>query len=193
MIEFTVVFALVLLPALMSVFEFAQLAVARANLRYAVFDTVRMAEAEPLTDSIDMANLRWRLSRALLPSLANETTTDPAALATAAAFAARMDLLTVDYRAIDTASTSAAAPHAASTTTFGTWELEVRWCRELYFAPIKYWIPSVLRFSSTSWFDEACYARQSVPLKAKAYVLRAIPPATVTSPSPLSVPPSPST
>jgi len=45
MVEFTVVFALVLLPALMAVFEFAQLSVAKQNLRYAVFHSIRVAEA----------------------------------------------------------------------------------------------------------------------------------------------------
>lgn len=159
MIEFTVVFALVLLPALMSVLEFAQLSVARANLRYALFDVVRMAEAEESARSVDNTALRWRLSRALLPSIARESSTDPAALAAVAALSARVDVLSVDYRLIETAQIE-------------TWQLDVRWCRELYFAPIKYWIPSVLAFGSTSWFDEACYARQSVPLKATAYVLR---------------------
>ncbi len=161
MIEFTIVFVLVLLPALMSVFEFAQLSVARSNLRYAVFDTVRMAEAQSESETLDNAALRWRLSRALLPTLAKEATTDAAALSSAAALATRVDLLNVNYNRISEAAS------------FETWELEVRWCRELLFAPIKYLLPSLLRLSSSSVFDQACYTRQSLPLAAKAYVLRA--------------------
>lgn len=163
MVEFTVVFALILLPALMAVFEFAQLSVAKQNLRYAVFDSVRAAEAA--TESPDITMLRWHLARALLPSLADRSDGGVAALAAAAALAARPDLLDITYRSTESTRVDAA-------TALETWELEVRWCRELFFAPIKYVIPALLQMRSTSWFDEACYARESLPLVAKAYVLR---------------------
>ena len=88
-----------------------------------------------------------------------------AALAAAAALAARPDLLDITYRSTESTRVDAAMP-------LETWELEVRWCRELFFAPIKYVIPALLQMRSTSWFDEACYARESLPLVAKAYVLR---------------------
>jgi hypothetical protein len=87
------------------------------------------------------------------------------ALAAAAALAARPDLLDITYRSTESTRVDAA-------TALETWELEVRWCRELFFAPIKYVIPALLQMRSTFWFDEACYARESLPLVAKAYVLR---------------------
>lgn len=162
-VEFTVVFAFVLLPALMAVFEFAQLSVAKQNLRYAVFESVRAAEAA--AESPDITMLRLRLARALLPSLAHRSDGGVAELTAAAAFAARPDMLDVTYRFTEATSTDAI-------TTLETWELEVRWCRELFFAPLKYVIPALLRMHSSSWFDQACYARESLPLVAKAYVLR---------------------
>jgi hypothetical protein len=164
MVEFTVVFVAILLPALMAIFEFAQLSVAKQNLRYAVFDMVRVAEAA--TESPDSAMLRARLGRALLPTLADQSDGGVVALGAAAALAARPDLFDITYRSAGTTRVDAA-------TALETWELEVRWCRELFFAPLKYLIPALLRVRSTSWFDQACYARESLPLVAKAHVLRA--------------------
>ncbi len=163
MVEFTVGFAAVLLPTLMAIFEFAQLSVAKQNLRYAVFDTVRAAEAA--AEQPDVAMLRARLGRALLPTLADRADGGVSTLAAAAVLAARPDLLDITYRFAGRTPTDAE-------TALETWELEVRWCRELFFAPIKYAIPSLLRISSASWFDQACYARESLPLVAKGYVLR---------------------
>ncbi len=164
MVEFMVVFVAILLPALMAIFEFAQLSVAKQNLRYAVFDMVRVAEAA--TEPPDSAMLRARLGRALLPTLADQSDGGVVALGAAAALAARPDLFDITYRSAGTTRVDAA-------TALETWELEVRWCRELSFAPLKYLITALLRVRSTSWFDQACYARESLPLVAKAHVLRA--------------------
>jgi hypothetical protein len=110
MVEFTVVFALILLPALMAVFEFAQLSVAKQNLRYAVFDSVRAAEAA--TESPDITMLRWHLARALLPSLADRSDGGVAALAAADEVALAASLTA--------APALAAAALTASATTGGT-------------------------------------------------------------------------
>ena len=169
-IEFTLVFALVFLPALMTIFEFAQLSVARQNLRYAVFEMVRAAEAAAEPPDANM--LRTRLGRALLPSLANRTDGGAESLVTSVTLAARPDLFDITYRATGVTEIDAV-------TVIETSELEVRWCRELFFAPIKYVIPAMLRMGSISWFEQACYARQSIPIVAKAYVVRSTVPRNV--------------
>jgi hypothetical protein len=48
----------------------------------------------------------------------------------------------------------------------------VKYCRELFFAPIKQILPSLLQFSSLNIFDAACLARESMPLRVWAPVLR---------------------
>jgi len=84
---------------------------------------------------------------------------------TSVALAARPDLFDITYGATGITEIDAV-------TVIETSELEVCWCRELFFAPIKYVIPAVLRIGSISWFEQACYARQSIPIVAKAYVVR---------------------
>lgn len=163
MIEFTIVFTLILLPLVMGVLEFAQLTVARQNLQYALFETVRAAEASSEEPRVEF--LRWRVARGLLPLLSHGEDAGPMALTPAATLAARPDLLTISYRSLGTTTVDTAVK-------FDTWELTVTWCRELFFAPIKQLLPALLRLSSSSLFDQACFLRDSLALKSRAYVLR---------------------
>lgn len=163
MIEFTLTFTLIFLPLLMGVLEFAQLTVARQNLRYAVFETVRAAEAASEEPQIEF--LRWRAARGLLPLLSQGVDEGPLALTPAATLAARPDLLTISYRSLGTTAVDAAVK-------FDTWELTVTWCRELLFAPSKQILPALLQLGSSSAFEQACYLRDSLALKSRAYVLR---------------------
>jgi hypothetical protein len=63
MVEFTVVFVAILLPALMAIFEFAQLSVAKQNLRYAVFDMVRRIAPCCAHAWVELFCRPWQISR----------------------------------------------------------------------------------------------------------------------------------
>ena len=181
-VEFAIVAMLVLLPLLTSVMELAQLAVARQALGYAATEVARGLEAEaPATSTVSSADtpavpgdeLRARriVGIALLPlfsqgeGLDGSTSALAGVLARAVAETLRPDLLRIDLQEIPATS-------ASSTRFVSLHRVSLRYCRELYFAPISDVLPAVLRATTFDPFDQWCFANARMPISASAVVVR---------------------
>ena len=180
--EFALVAMLVLLPLLTSGMELAQLAVARQALGYAATEVARGLEAEaPATSTLSSADtpavpvdeLRARriVGLALLPlfsqgeSLDGSTSALAGVLARAVAETLRPDLLRIDLQEIPATSASSARFVSLHRVT-------LRYCRELYFAPISDVLPAVLRATTFDPFDQWCFTNARMPISASAVVVR---------------------
>lgn len=181
-VEFAIVAVLVLLPLLTSVMELAQLAVARQALGYAATEVARGLEAEaPATSTFSSADtpavprdeLRARriVGIALLPlfsqgeGLDGSTSALAGVLARTVAETLRPDLLRIDLQEIPATSASSARFVSLHRVT-------LRYCRELYFAPISDVLPAVLRATTFDPFDQWCFTNARMPISASAVVVR---------------------
>lgn len=181
-VEFAIVAMLVLLPLLTSVMELAQLAVARQALGYAATEVARGLEAEaPATSTFSSADtpavprdeLRARriVGIALLPlfsqgeGLDGSTSALAGVLARTVAETLRPDLLRIDLQEIPATSASSARFVSLHRVT-------LRYCRELYFAPISDVLPAVLRATTFDPFDQWCFTNARMPISASAVVVR---------------------
>jgi len=179
-VEFSLVAMLVLLPLLTAVLELAQLAVARQALGYAATEVARVIETVELRSGSDDAEsygesdeLRARrvAGIALLPLFSQGEPVEGAASAPAAVVTRaieqtlRPDLLQIALEALP-----AASPESARFV--GVHRVTLRYCRELYFAPISELLPAVLRPTAFEPFDQVCLARSRLPISASAIVVQ---------------------
>ena len=181
-VEFAIVAMLVLLPLLTSVMELAQLAVARQALGYAATEVARGLEAEAPEVSTfssgdttawlgDELRVRRIVGLALLPLFSQGEPLDGSTSALAGVFARavaetlRPDLLRIDLQEIPATSPSSARFVSLHRVT-------LRYCRELYFAPISDLLPAVLRATTFDPFDQWCFANARMPISASAVLVR---------------------
>jgi hypothetical protein len=175
-VEFSLVVMLVLLPLLTAVLELAQLAVARQALGYAATEVARVLESVELGSASTVVQgheLRARrvAGIALLPLFSQGTELDgnasePAAVLTRSiAEALRPDRLQIGMEELPASSPQAARFVALHRVT-------LRYCRELYFAPISTILPAVLRATALDPFDQWCLAQSRMPIRASATVVQ---------------------
>jgi uncharacterized membrane protein (UPF0127 family) len=186
LVEFLMATMLVVLPMVFVTLELARLSVSRHALQHAVVDAAR--EAGFATQ--DGAGLRRSIAYGLLPLY---VPTDPAraldrqaagpdesgaaatglaALGRAYGEALRPDLMEITLESADGSIFTPGAGPLDWPPTGGVWRLRVRHCRELIFPLARQSIPKVVRLGARSAFDQACLARERMPLEASALVLR---------------------
>jgi len=172
-VEFLIAAVLVVIPLTFTVIEISQLATARHVLQHAVNEAARQAS---VADRSDFA-LRRSLGLGMLPLFVpldarlpfGASAADPAAertsatvglegLARAYAETFRPDLTAVELEALD--------PQAR------VHRLRVRYCREMHMPLVREVIAMLQRLGTASPFDQACLARERLPLEAWALVLR---------------------
>lgn len=172
-VEFLIAAVLVVIPLCFAVVEIAQLATARHVLQHSVNEAARQAS---VADGSDFA-LRRSLGLGMLPlfvpldaRLPFDAHPDTAAadrssatvglegLARAYAETFRPDLTWVELEALD--------PQAR------VHRLRVRYCREMHMPLVREAIAMLQRLGTASPFDQACLARERMPLEAWALVLR---------------------
>ncbi|MBU3671875.1 MAG: pilus assembly protein [Sinobacteraceae bacterium] len=175
-VEFSLVAMLVLLPLLTAVLELAQLAVARQALGYAATEVARVLETVELgSESNDLRSHELRARRvagiALLPlfsqgdAVAGEASAPAAVVTRSVEQTLRPDLLQIGLEAL-----SPATPESARFV--GVHRVTLRYCRELYFAPISELLPALLRPTAFEPFDQLCLARSRLPISASAVVIQ---------------------
>lgn len=174
MIEFTLAAVLVMLPFISVVLELAQLATARHVLAIATADAARSvsiarmdanADWQASLSAIDSDELTVRLSlaRGLLPVLgrsfdgAGDLAVGLERWRESAMETSRPDRLQVSVREglVETADVRVG-------------RLEVRYCRELFFAPARFFLPALLRTWDRDPFSRLCYEADRVPIAASA-------------------------
>lgn len=186
MVEFMLAAMLVVLPTTFLALELARLVVSRHALQHAVNDTAREAGFTLRSG----AEIRRSVAFGLMPLFVR---TDPAAalaagtpsprggpsaerglaaLTMAYAETFRPDLLEVSLESIDGGSIGLAFQTIAWPEAGGAWRLRIRYCRELVFPLARQIIPELVRWHADSLFDQACLARERLPLEAWAVVLR---------------------
>lgn len=166
-VEFALAFALVLWPLLAAVFELSQISLARHALSFAVYETAR-AESREAGSDFDM---RRRLAAGLLPLLGGVVLSERTSLTIMATAMTRSmgetlrpDLLQYSLESVGPVGGQGVVRR-----------LRVTYCRELFFAPVKQFVPRILKWSENDPFDLACLLRERLPLKASAAVY-ALPP-----------------
>jgi len=200
-VEFSVVAMLVLLPLLTAVLELAQLAVSRHILGYAATEVARLLETmEPASGEVsssaasglapataasaatsmasaltaasaDELRLRRVVGIAMLPlysqgeSLDGGTSASTAVLGRAFVDTLRPDQLRIGLETLPAAS-------SASARWVSVQRVTLRYCRELYFAPISDVLPAVLRTTTVDPFDQWCLTRSRMPISASAVLVR---------------------
>ena len=193
-VEFSVVAMLVLLPLLTAVLELAQLAVSRHILGYAATEVARLLETmepasgegssstasglEPATTastataaSADELRLRRVVGIAMLPLYSQGESLDGGTSASAAVLGrAFVDTLRPDQLRIGLETLPAAS--SASVRWVSVQRVTLRYCRELYFAPISDVLPAVLRATTVDPFDQWCLTRSRMPISASAVLVR---------------------
>lgn len=166
-LEFSISVVLVLLPLIAAILELSQIAMARHALSFAVYDAARAASR----DQAGEENIRLRLATGLAPLLGGISVTEQTsvlevstAIARAFADTIRPDRLTYS---LDT--------EGVLLTRESVRRLRVTYCRELFFVPVKQFLPRVLLWGETNAFDFACLMQGRLPLKASAaiYIPRA--------------------
>jgi len=178
MIEFSLAMVLVVLPMVSAILEFAQLAVTRQLLGYAVSEaarsaaitamdaasvSARVAEAEGPTQT----SLRMSLARGLLPMLggdfesATETGEGLRRWGGTVIEAMRPDRVSVVFEA-----------DVLSSTDIVVGRLNVTYCREVFFPPASYLLPKLMQFWTDDLFAQVCLLQGRVPIEASAPVSR---------------------
>lgn len=175
-VEFSLVAMLVLLPLLTAVLELAQLAVARQALGYAatevsrVLETVELGSASAVEQGYEL-RARRVAGIALLPLFSQGTELDgessePAAVLTrTVAETLRPDRLQIGLEELPATSPQSARFVAVHRVT-------LKYCRELYFAPISTMLPAVLRVTAFDPFDQWCLTQSRMPIRASAVVVQ---------------------
>ncbi len=175
-VEFSLVAMLVLLPLLTAVLELAQLAVARQSLGYAATEVARTLETVELRPGSTLEQdyeLRARrvTGIALLPlfsqgdDLEGQSSAPATVLTRAAAETLRPDRLQIGLEELPATSLQSARFVALHRVT-------LRYCRELFFAPISTILPAVLRATALDPFDQWCLTQSRMPIKASAVVVQ---------------------
>jgi len=186
-LEFALAATLVLIPAVMAIFELAQLTVARHGLGYAATEVARAVEVADSIDDparIDIAALRATAALALVPMFPKfdasgvhdggyadgaRSPFPPAPYQRAAAQAFRPDLLAINLRGLDAASSTP----QATTTRYATIRVELVWCRETFFPPIGVLLARALLPMTRDAFALGCLVRDRVPLRVDAVAVAA--------------------
>jgi len=172
-VEFLIAALLVVMPLAFAVVEIAQLATARHVLQHAVNEAARQAAVSDPSESA----LRRSLGLGMLPLFVpldarapfGPSRDDAAAerlsaavglegLARAYGETFRPDLTAVDLETLDAVGS--------------VQRLRVRYCREMFMPLVRDAIAGVLRLGTVSPFEQACLARERMPLDAWALVLR---------------------
>lgn len=174
-IEFLIGVMLIVLPLVAAIFELTQLTVSRYALGYAVSQAARSAsmgetDALALRQSIAVHLLSLQLRQ-------RESSLLPSAEAVAIlAENARPDLLWISLEAWPAEQRQPQQGRLeqdqAGVSTLVRQRLQVKYCRELFFWPVKQALPALLRFGTIDLFDQACLLRERLPLRAWAPVLR---------------------
>jgi uncharacterized membrane protein (UPF0127 family) len=185
LVEFMLAAMLVVFPMVFVTLELARLIVTSHALQHAVNDTAREAGFGAPSG----VGLRQSLAYGLLPLF---LPSDPAAaLAPRPAGPAELEMepgvaaLAVAYRETfrpdlldvrrETPEGGIADPGFGAIDWpegGGAWRLRVRYCRELIFPLARQLISGVARWRNGSPFEQACLARERVPIEAWAMVLR---------------------
>ncbi|MBU6377030.1 MAG: DUF192 domain-containing protein [Gammaproteobacteria bacterium] len=178
MIEFSLAMVLVVLPMVSAILEFAQLAVTRQLLGYAVSEAARSAAITAMdaasvsarvaeTEGPTQTSIRMSLARGLLPVLGGDfesaTETDEGLLRWGGMVieAMRQDRLSVVFEA-----------DVLSSADIVVGRLNVTYCRELFFPPASYLLPNLMRLWTDDLFAQACLLQGRVPIEASAPVSR---------------------
>jgi uncharacterized membrane protein (UPF0127 family) len=188
LIEFLIAAMLVVLPMVFLTLELARAVVSRHALQHAVNDAAREA-GFATTDGL---GLRRSIAYGLMPLF---VPLDPAvaldaeprasgsafaapaglgALASAYAEAFRADLLDIRLESIDATPRTIGFEAIGWPPSGGVWRLRVSHCRELVFPLARQLIPELVRWTTASAFDQACLARDRLPLEVSSWVLRPI-------------------
>lgn len=164
-VEFALAFALLMWPLLAAVFELSQISLARHALSYAVYETARAESRETGSDF----ETRRRLATGLLPLLGGVRLSErtPLSDVTTAIARALGETLRVDLLEYSLESTGQIGPQGV------VQRLRVTYCRELFFPPVKQFVPRMLSWLEENSFDRGCLLRERLPLKASAVVLAA--------------------
>jgi hypothetical protein len=169
-LEVLLALVLVIWPLTSALLEYSQLAVSRQALHHAVAEAARAVER---VDDLSAggAYLRRVLAHHLLPAVATQPLAADNELellqeaGAAQSLALRPDRLAIRVQPMR----SVGDPPA-----LGAQELrvEVRWCRELFFAPARQFIGVLAMWGADDIFDVACFATGGFPLRAEAYAWR---------------------
>jgi len=174
MLEFFLGATLVLLPLISGILEFAQLATARQVLAMATSEAARsfaVASMDERSAHLDPgvslppgeASIRLSLTRGLLPLFGGsfEAGTDASVgldrWRATLAEVGRPDRLMVSI-----------SEGIVKTADIEVSQLEVRYCRELFFSPARYVLPTLLKQWDQDLFSQNCYDGDRVPLTATA-------------------------
>jgi hypothetical protein len=188
LIEFLIVAMLVFLPMVFLTLELARLVVSRHALQHAVNEAAR--EAGFATS--DGLGLRRSIAYGLLPlfvpvdpAVALDAASRPAdsvasaptglaALGRSYSEVLRADLVDIRLESVVGTSRNIGFEAIDWPASGGAWRLRVSHCRELVFPLARQLIPELVRWTTTSIFDQACLARDRFPLEVSALVLRPI-------------------
>jgi hypothetical protein len=188
LIEFLIAAMLVFLPMVFLTLELARLVVSRHALQHAVNDAAREA-GFATTDGL---GLRRSIAYGLLPlfvpvdpAVALDAASRPAesvasaptglaALGRSYAEVFRPDLVDIRLEPVDGTPRNIGFETIGWPASGGVWRLRVRHCRELVFPLARQLIPELVRWTTASVFDQACLARDRLPLEVSALVLRPI-------------------
>jgi uncharacterized membrane protein (UPF0127 family) len=186
LIEFLIAAMMVFLPMVFLTLELARLVVSRHALQHAVNDAAREAGFA----TRDGLGLRRSIAYGLLPlfapvdpALALDATPGPtaspvaappglAALGRSYAEVLRADLVDIRLESPDGTFRAVGFETIGWSPSGGVWRLRVRHCRELVFPLARQLIPELVRWTTASVFDQACLARDRLPLEVSALVLR---------------------
>ena len=188
LIEFLIAAMLVFLPMVFLTLELARLVVSRHALQHAVNEAAREA-GFATTDGFD---LRRSIAYGLLPlfvpidpAVALDAGSRPAesvfstppglaAIGRSYAEVFRQDLVDIRLESVDGTPRTIGFETIGWPISGGVWRLRVRHCRELVFPLARQLIPELVRWTTASVFDQACLARDRLPLEVSSWVLRPI-------------------
>lgn len=175
-LEFFLAATLVMLPLVSGILEFAQLATARQILAMATSEAARsfaVASMDERSTHLDAgfqlppgeASIRLSLARGLLPLFGGSFDSGKDASVglerwrATLAEVGRPDrvMLSISEKLVETSDIEIG-------------RLEVRYCRELFFAPASYFLPELMRQWDRDPFSRSCYDGGRIPLAASAPV-----------------------
>lgn len=164
-VEFALAFALVIWPLMAAIFELSQISLARHALSFAVYEAARAESRETGSDF----DTRRRLAAGLLPLLGGVTLSERTPVADVAVAMTRAlgETLRADLLEHTLESVGPVGPYGVVR------RLRVTYCRELFFPPVKQFLPRILTWLEDDPFDLACLLRERIPLRASAAVLGA--------------------
>lgn len=165
-LEFVFAVMLILLPLVTGILEFAQLAVSRHILGQATAEAARSAginvmdAAGEIDTPSEVLAIRLSLARGLLPLLGGLRLESESLAATT------LEVLRPDRLHV------AIERNVAETADVIVDRVEVRYCREVFFAPASYLLPGLMRLWTVVPFDRLCLEGGRVPLRVSAPAMR---------------------